>query len=181
MKAPSGARSIGIESIYDTGNIVLPHEYLWLELQRQFAINGRLRVQPVHSADLYLRAHITNALIRPELTEKRKITDPDSFLNDAEPPAPWPMNTYQNQSIAHSYAKSESVFFQVAVEIWDQRKKVKIFTKTYSMSGSWTSYDSSLPPEYTFLQSEESFEGTFHGLAENLAWIIVTDVLQIPT
>ena len=44
MKPPPGTKTIAIEAIYDTGKVAVPHEIIWEQLQKQFAINGRLRL-----------------------------------------------------------------------------------------------------------------------------------------
>ena len=182
MKAPPGAKSIGIEAIHDTGKMVLPHEILWQELQRQFAINGRLIVVPVHKADLYLRAHIISASIDPLLTEERKTMEPDSFFDFSSNPAkPLAMKSYPNYNIASSYPITEALNVEMGVELWDLHRNKKVFWKNYSVETTWTVYDASLPPEYTFLQTEETFEAAFLQLSQQVSRKIIKDMFRADT
>ena len=177
MKAPEGAKTIAIEAVYDTGKTVLPHEILWEELQKQFAINGKLKLAPASEADLYLRAHIMRSSISPTSTEKVRTTEPDSFYSSGSPPMPWRPQEYPNYNVASSYSKTETLSLSLEVEVWNLHTRKKIFRDVYSGGETWTVYDGSLPPEFAFLKAEESFEEAFEGLSFGLARAIVRDVL----
>jgi len=181
MKAPPGARTIAVESIYDTGKLAIPHEILWEQLQKQFAINGRLKLAPANQADLYLRAHIFRSVLTPTQIEKNSLSEPDDFLMDKDGVLqPHPLSAYPDYNVASSYAKSETLNLNVRVEIWNLHTRKSLFTKDYGVSTTWQVFDSSLPPEYLFLKSEETFESSFSSMAEGLAKTIVVEFLSRP-
>src|SRR3989338_6044213 len=64
LQPPKGIHTLYIESIFDSSREVVPHEILWEKIQKAFALNGKLVLTPKVEADAYLRAHITNPVVK---------------------------------------------------------------------------------------------------------------------
>ena len=182
MRAPAGSKSIAIEAIYDTSHQVLPHEYIWESIQRQFANDGRLELRSQENADLYMRVHLKNASFAPNNLFYQTAKDPVSFeradLLKEGFISPYPLSAYSRYRRAMSFYRSNIFSMSLKAEVWDLRTRQMIFERSYGLGGTYSTDPGGSPLEYGFLRVEENFENLFAGKAAEFAKNVVSDFLR---
>ena len=176
MKPPAGVYSVAIEAIYDTSREVIPHEYLWVELQRAFAASGKVRVTSQKNADALVRAHITSASIESSgSTEKGGGgLGRDTQLKRGEDP-PFPSH-FRNLNVSGRFAENVAMSFSVTVEIWDLNKRKLIKSGSYS-GGAATLSHRGTSQQAQFIVLEEALQNNFKVAARGIADRVVNDFL----
>jgi len=173
MRPPPGVYSVAIEAVYDTSREVIPHEYLWVELQRAFAASGKVRLTSQKYADALVRAHITDASIGSTGNVGGLGKRDPRFNRGQSPPLP---SHFRDLSVAGRSADKGSINFNVRVEIWDLNNKKIIKTGNYSGGGQVRSFGAT-SAHGQYLVYEEALQNKFKAAAEAIAQRVVSDFL----
>ena len=179
-KAPLGSKTIAVEGIYDTSKVVVPHSYLWKSLQKEFVINGVLKLAPQSRADLYLTTQIVDISINPQnIQGGGRLKEPEHFNIDAATGRnPHPLNAYPSYKQSGAFALENIMRVSILVELWDLRTNEQLFSRSYYGDGAYNVYHPNSAVEYGFLMADESYEGAFRGIADSLARSVVRGVLS---
>lgn len=178
LKAPKGSQSICVESIFDTSREPVPHQFLWMELQRSIVADGRLHLTNEAQADLYLRAHIQKASTRQiGVDEPAVYTEPASMMSEDGSTVIHP-NRYQDFKIAERFSHSEQSNILIHVEVWHLKTKKRVFASIYPFQSVYRVDQRHATSEVRFLRSEELY--TFHHrvMAESLGKQVVDELLR---
>jgi hypothetical protein len=177
---PEGVRSVAVEAVYDTSREVLPHEFLWQELQRAFAAEGHLKVVPQSSADALVRAHIRSASLSAvgTNTQNGPERDPDATSREV-PPQP---NEFRTLTQAGEYRNKEQLDARVEVEVWSLRTRTLLLSRTYPLSEKFQAIHADKSGRFTtrandYLRFEEATEARFKAMAERISRQVVQDLL----
>ncbi len=179
LKPPKGLRTIAIEAIFDTGRTPLPHEILWVSLQKQFAIDGRLQVTSPEQADVYLRAHIFNSTLYQNGQQSfYQGMDPKELVDKESGQVQSPF-AFQNLNRAKDFANYATVSVNVEVQFWDLYTKTLLHQKTYQLSKRYEIFDAAIPLGNQFIQAQETLEINMEEMSDSLARSIVYDFLSL--
>ncbi|MFK7871701.1 MAG: hypothetical protein AB8C84_00825 [Oligoflexales bacterium] len=186
-----GMKSIGIEAVFDSGQVVVPHEHLWSGLQEAFASNGILRVTSIDTADAYLKVHLKDTFIVPGEPQQLGEEEDPKFPNHEiverganqvptgrllyEPRVP---SEYSRLSRALYYSDHEQIGFVIDVELWDTRTASKVLSKSYPVSGRYPVLDTTTVVEDRSLRALESREFQIQNMLKPVVLHIVQDVLR---
>ena len=182
MAPPEGVTSIAVEAVYDTSREVVPHELLWRSLQEAFAANGRLRLTSPDHADVLLRSHLTWARVSPpasptpvdsDSTQKKDPAIPFDELVQRNPA------TFRNLTRGGSFSTNENIQMKVEVEIWNLKSKDRIFTRSYSVGGSFISIrdEARAGISTQYLLYDEALRKRFLIMSQSIAERVVSDFL----
>ena len=178
LQPPKGIHTLYVESIFDSSREVTPHEILWEKIQKAFALNGKLVLTPKVEADAYLRAHITNAVVKQLDIEGFVSKDISIPLKD-DNGRYQPLSAYENLLAATRFSKKENLSLTVLVEVWDLRSTQKIWSQVYTRSDLHKIYGVYTAKESAFLYAEEGLESLFASLSESIADNVLRDFLSL--
>ncbi len=174
---PKGIHSIAIEAIFDSSKTPIPHEILWASLQKQFAIDGRLKVTSAERADVYLRAHISKSTVTQDGVQNYyEGRDPTTIIDHGNARNP---QDFQNLNRAKKFATHATITIEMDVEFWNLRTKEVLYKKSYVMGKRYEIFDARVPFDNQFLQAHETQALTFEQLSDTLAKAIVFDFLSM--
>tara|TARA_B100001094_G_C18155331_1_gene786090 strand:+ start:488 stop:1018 length:531 start_codon:yes stop_codon:yes gene_type:complete len=175
MTTPKGIKSIAFQGVYSTARKVLPIEILWAELQRSFARKGKITIKDTKDADILVRAQLINADSEPQNIERTSPEkDPkDTNLSTAS------TEKFRNILRAGSFAKNQSLYLEVRVEIWNLKTQKKIFENTYTEYSQFesTTGEETADARTHFLLYNESKKRAFKSLAKSIAEKAASDFL----
>ncbi len=176
---PPTIRTIAFESVYDTTREALPHDYLWEELQRAFAADGRLLVADPKNADIFLRAWLSeanynasggNTLIGPQKDPRMGSGNPSSVEN---------VTQLRDLRRTGKTSTEETLKISIDVQVFDLRRKKVIFERTYPLSTNYKiAFDEKqAPKESHILRYYESRDVRFKSLVQTAAAAVVRDFI----
>ncbi|MDA9951146.1 hypothetical protein N9D31_01100 [Oligoflexaceae bacterium] len=178
IKRPADIKTIGIESVYDTSSVVLPHEILWQELQSAFAADGKLKLVPVSAADAVVRAHIQTAGFLPGRIERidEAILDPD--VNDPTETAKGDDYTnFRKLTQAGEYTLEDYIKFGTRIEVVDMRNRNVLLNKVYSGRRQLKTSRGGNDAGSFFLIYQEAKQNRFRQISKQIAKKVVEDLL----
>lgn len=177
VRNPAGAKTIAIESVFDTSREVLPHEVLWESLQRAFAKDGHLRLASRSEADLLLRVHLSNGNISPVGV----VDEVPAILEDPQQVAPPDLpdvNKFRELTKARTFSQDEVVSGRMEVEVLDLRNKNVVMRKIYNTGSGFKSLrDGNFATNASYLYYEQSVTSAFKRMADDVSARVLTDLL----
>jgi len=178
---PDGAKTIAIAPIFDSSRIVVPHDLLWFSLQQAFASSGHLTLASPNKADLFLQAHVKNAVSAEyESDASSTLPDPNMFLDDTG--KPFAPTDYVDLHAADNFSKRERLNFTVLIEVWDLRNKTLMLRKEYTLGSNFNmfSIQPTPPQESQYIRNEENAELLVASMAKDFAKNVVSDLFSTP-
>ena len=183
IQNPDNIHSIAIESIFDTGSQVIPHEQMWDQLQRAFAANGHLKVTSAKNADALLRAHIRTSEINKsgDLLDKNPTNirkDPDIFEgNNPQPPSLSPTDgPLRDLTTASRVYSKDATTFVVDVEVWNLETRQLMLQRTYHGRTEALAI-APAQPDLAFIRHDEVTDRNMTTVAKQIAENVVSDLL----
>ena len=180
LSPPKGIQRIAVETIYDTSEHVIPHEILWMQLQKQLIIDGRLDVCRARNADAYLRAHIVSfqrTLENPHISQRSEPYPYFPVDPNQQNLHPHPLEKFPNLRAADHFAKNEHLHLCIDVEIWNLRTHRNIFQRYYCSQEAFPMFCPESPTSETLLKYDERFQDTFTKICERIASDTVRDFM----
>ena len=176
MSPPKGINSIAVEGIYDTSREVIPHEILWTSLMEEFGRNGRLMVTSKENADALVRVQLKEASVFPSGAQNAEPIYKDPVVTADNKRTP---GEFKNLRRAGNWTTSETLTYNIVVEVHNLKTREKIFERTYSTGGVFRSFRDSTVAQPTtgFLLYEEALEARMKSISASLARKVVTDIL----
>ena len=176
-RAPSGVKTLYIESIFNTSKLVLPHQILWEEIQETFARDGRVLLTNSKKADAYLRIQIKEA--SEVQYDKDEWDNPvKADLNGNLPPTPKEVPDLKR---AGKYAKKARMGLLIIVESYHLRTKKVLLKKQYTSNVSFNQIygeGSGQNASNNSLRAKEARDKGFHTMSVQLAENIKRDFLR---
>lgn len=188
IQNPDDIQSIAIESVFDTGAEVFPHELLWDQLQRAFAANGHLKVVSAKTADALLRAHVKtvtsvksgNQITRTDSNTSRK--DPDFFASSEKPepvnikPPSGSYGPLRDLTTASTLYEKDTTNFVVDIEVWNLESRKLMLQRSYSGSAESIAI---VPKseDFSLIRHDETQDRRITTVARQIAETVVTDLL----
>ncbi len=178
LKTPEKISTIAIESVYDTGREVFPHEHLWDQLQRAFAANGHLKLADVKNSDALLRARIKQSSIVKSGSEESANSgadksDPTLYVGKPNPPSP---NVLPELKTARKFYPKDLLTYSVDVEVYEIATHKLLLQRSYAVSSEILASRNE-PNSAIFIRHEESAERGVAKLAKQIAETVVSDLL----
>lgn len=193
IQNPGDIQTIAIESVFDTGGQVIPHEHLWDQLQRAFAANGHLKLAPASSADALVRAHIRLATVEnaggltdtpADVLYAKK--DPDIYAGQSQPWALTGPASLRDLTTASKYYSKDATTFTVDIEVWNLETHGLMLQRTYTgRSEAWAIVGQTVDRKAInpYLQDmilprhDETQDRNMASVAKQIAENVVTDLL----
>lgn len=178
FSAPAGVKKIAVEGVYDVSREVIPHDILWIELQREIAKTGKVVVDSAHNAEAIMRVKLARAGLRP--TDSVPIQSATRYpkLNE---PLPSTLEQLEQADIldmakATKRGSKESLAVQLEVEVWSLTSRKLLFKRGYSGSGEVESVTLDANGS-GYLKYEEKIARRFRQISKSLSRKIVSDFL----
>lgn len=175
---PEGVKKIAVEAIYDVSREVLPHDILWVELQREIAKTGKVVVGSAQNAEAIMRVKLAGAGLRAIDSVPIQSATRYPQLKD---PVPSTLEQLDKADIldmakATKRGSKEALAVQLEVEVWSLTTRKLLFKRGYSGSGEVESV--TLDPNGSgYLKYEEKIARRFRQLSQSLSRKIVSDFL----
>lgn len=183
IQNPDNIHSIAIESIFDTGSQVIPHEQMWDQLQRAFAANGHLKITSAKHADALLRAHIKTTAIDKsgDLVDRNSANtrrDPDIFEGkNPQPPLLGSNGPLRDLTTAPRFYTKDATTFVVDVEVWNLETRQLLLQRTYTGRTEAIAVTQTLQQDLAFIRHDEIQDRSMTNVAKQIAETVVTDLL----
>lgn len=186
ISPPHGIRTIAVESVFDTGGEVIPHDQFWSQLQRAFAANGHLKVVSASEADALARMHIRQTTIvksgervTPDRDKEasgalKSKKDPELYAGQSDPPAP---GLLRDLSRAGDVFRKDNTIVVIDVEVWDLSTRSLILQRQYATNAEVFGLRLNAPREVAFLRHDEALDAGLSKAAKQIAETVVTDLL----
>ena len=177
--SPQGIGSIYVEPVYDTSHVVVSHELLWDELQKEFALHPKISLGSKKSADAILRSHLHTASFSVSGSNNGKNnTEQLGTYNDLEkvrsPAEFFPLGA------ARRHTTHDHLTLGVHVEIINLRSGTVLLDREYQESGAFQSFDSTYSVERghstAFLRNEEGLDSLVKSLSKKIARRVMVDL-----
>lgn len=175
---PQGVKKIAVEAIYDVSREVLPHDILWVELQREIAKTGKVVVGSAQNSEAIMRVKLAAAGLRPVDSVPIQSATRYPQLKD---PLPATLEQLEKSDIldmakATKRGSKESLAVSLEVEVWSLTTRKLLFKRQYSGSGEVESVTLDANGS-GYLKYEEKIARRFQLLSKTLSRKIVSDFL----
>lgn len=177
LRPPVGVRTIAVEAIYDVSREVIPHELLWIAVQKELARSGRLMLTSQEEADALMVVTLSKASVTPTGTPSRETIARDPAITDTEKPD---YTEFRDLKRAGNRTTDEAVNMTINVEVHDLKTRAVLFNKNYAAGTTFKSLRAYniTPASSGYLNYEEALQSKVKDLSEQLASRIVADFLM---
>lgn len=175
---PAGVKKIAVEALYDVSREVLPHDILWVELQREIAKTGKVVVGSVQNSEAIMRVKLAGAGLTPVDSVPIQSATRYPQLKD---PLPTTLEQLDKADIldmakATKRGSKEALAIALEVEVWSLTSRKLLFKRRYAGSGEVESVTLDANGS-GYLKYEEKIARRFQQLAKTLSRKIVSDFL----
>ena len=189
LSLKTSVRSVAVESVYDTSQEALPHQFLWTEIQKAIAKDGHLRLKKRSKADAIVRIHLISAtnttsgvFDTTNVSERNKdprVLDFKRFNNPNDAQKADNRNNYRRLDVAGEYTKARNLRYSIKVEVIDLFSRKVLFSKSYSAAAEVkTLRQSPVPLKSHYIIYQEALSNQMRETSASIARRVVQDMLS---
>lgn len=175
---PVGVKKIAVEAIYDVSREVLPHDILWVELQREIARTGKVVVGSAQNSEAIMRVKLAGAGLTPVDSVPIQSATRYPQLKDKLPTTLEQLEQADILDMAKATKRGskESLAVQLEVEVWSLTSRKLLFKRSYAGAGEVESVTLDANGS-GYLKYEEKIARRFQQISKSLSRKIVSDFL----
>lgn len=165
LQPPTGIRTAYVERTYDTSGYALNYQILTRAIEDAVASDGKMVLSRSKSADVYIRAHIS------EISREQYDVAVNSNVKNSPTLSsnPSKVDEFDDPKRAKIYAFKESLSIKVKIEYWDTKTGRMLHSRTFDQSTNYPVLDTTTTNDNRFIRFDENVELKFTKLSKVIA------------